>query len=85
MYGLADATAAPSHCFITIKIGLTFLVPTYTCCRGKEAVKPVPFLISRFRAALGDRGGATEVKMYCKRCRSRDVVWRGMKCGEYDS
>jgi len=26
-------------CFIEIKIGLSFLVPAYPVCRGKEAVK----------------------------------------------
>jgi len=34
----ADATATPIiSCFIKIQIGLTFLVPAYPGCSGKEA------------------------------------------------
>jgi len=40
-YGPADATATPSSlfCITKILIGLTFLVPSYPGCPGKEAVK----------------------------------------------
>jgi len=39
-YGSADATATfSSLCFIKIQNGLTFLVPSYPGCPGKEAVK----------------------------------------------
>jgi len=40
-YGPADATATPSSlsCFIKIQTDLTFLVPAYSGCPGKEAVE----------------------------------------------
>ena len=38
--GPADAIAHPIiSCFIKIQIGLTFLVPAYPGCPGKEAIK----------------------------------------------
>jgi len=40
-YGPADATATHISCFIKIQISLTFLVPAYLGCRGKEAIKRV--------------------------------------------
>ena len=33
-------------CFIKIQIGLTFLVPAYQGCPGKEAIKRVPIIIT---------------------------------------
>jgi len=39
-FGPADATATPVICcLIKIQIGLTFLVPAYPDCHGKEAIK----------------------------------------------
>ena len=40
-YGPADATATHISCFIKIQISLTFVVPAYLGCRGKEAIKRV--------------------------------------------
>ena len=42
IYGPADATASPNpviSCLISIQTGVTFLVPAYTGCPEKEAVK----------------------------------------------
>ena len=39
-YGPADGTATPSFsCFIKLKNDLTFLVPDYPGCPGKEDIK----------------------------------------------
>ena len=40
-YDAADATATPSSRFVKIHTGLTFLVPAYRDCPGKEAIKQV--------------------------------------------
>ena len=47
--GPADATANPIiSCFIKIQIGLTFLVPAYPDCPGKEAVNWASVLRAMF-------------------------------------
>jgi len=52
-YDPADANVTPIiSCFIKIYIGLTFLVPAYPGCPGKDAVKRVSDCLLSLRQSL---------------------------------
>ena len=51
--GPADATATPTiSCFIKIQNGLTFLVPAYPGCPGKETIKWVSLCLMLKEAGI---------------------------------
>jgi len=47
-YGPADATATIISCFSKIQNGFTILVPVYSGCPGKEAIKWAMLLFTDF-------------------------------------
>ena len=50
-------------CFIKIQIGVTFLVPAYPGCPGKEAVKPVS--LYKFKTKPPVHGRPSSLLIFC--------------------